>query len=102
AIQTAGELLEEVGEDWPQDEEEPDMIWFYGPSESGIEEDGDALTDGGDSPPPSMFLMATNGGSRQVFLEMELHGQKVQAMIDSGATENFLASRVVKSLKFLT
>ena len=25
AIQTAGELLEEVGEDWPHDEAEPDM-----------------------------------------------------------------------------
>ena len=49
AIQMANELLEEVGD--LQDEAEPDMTWFYGPSESGIEDDGDALTDGGDSPP---------------------------------------------------
>src|SRR5271168_2223377 len=97
AIQMAGELLEEAGEDWPQDEAEPDMAWFYGPSESGIEDDG-VLTDGGDSPPSSMFLMATNGGSQQIFLEVELHSRKLRAMIDLGATGNFLATRMVKSL----
>src|SRR5208337_3053231 len=32
AIQSADKLLEEVGDDWLQDEEEPDMTWFYGPS----------------------------------------------------------------------